>query len=214
MGRACFRWGLCVLVFSLSIVDLGNLQSSCQNTKCQIAALKGAPSWGTSWCPRKEKHLVLGLITSAPRLHSFDLSQAFSAEPDWKLRRTALMFTALLITFNTERRRVQLYSSSVQPNDHVYRKCNLLIKLTGPVCHSIVAFIRCPQTPQRKYLVRGQIIFFSYSKSWLNLPWAKHKRYMHHICESCNNKCFEEEEFFMKAIWNISLRFNTIVSLL
>lgn len=47
---------------------------------------------------------MLGLITSAPRLHSFDLSQAFSTEPDVKLRRTALMFTALLIIFNTEHR--------------------------------------------------------------------------------------------------------------
>ncbi len=83
---AVFRWGLCVLILSFSIVDLGSLQSFCQNTKCQIAALKRAPSRGTSWYPRKEKHLVLGLITSAPRLHSFDLSQASSTEPDWKLR--------------------------------------------------------------------------------------------------------------------------------
>lgn len=95
MGHRCFRRGLCVLSFS--IVDLGSLQSSCQNTKCQIAALK---SRGTSWCPRKEKHLVLGLITSAPRLQSFDPSQASSIEPDWKLERTAMLITALQIIFN------------------------------------------------------------------------------------------------------------------
>lgn len=51
---------------------------------------------------------MLGLITSAPRLHSFDLSQASSAEPDWKLSRTALVFTGLLITFNAEHRRARL----------------------------------------------------------------------------------------------------------
>lgn len=104
---AVFWRGLCVLILSFSVVDLGSLQGSCQNTKCQIAALKRAPSRGTSWYPRKEKHLVLGLITSAPRLHSFDLSQASSTEPDWKLR-TALMFTALLITFHVKQRRAKL----------------------------------------------------------------------------------------------------------
>ncbi len=51
---------------------------------------------------------MLGLITSAPRLHSFDLSQASSAEPDWKLRRTALTFTVPLITFNAEHKRAPL----------------------------------------------------------------------------------------------------------
>ena len=98
-------------MLSFSIVDLGSLQSSCQNTKCQIAALKRAPSRGTSGYPRKENHLVLGLITSAPRLHSFDLSQASSTEPDWKLRNT-LKTSVLLIIFNAEHRRtsVALYS--------------------------------------------------------------------------------------------------------
>lgn len=67
--------------------------------------MKRTPSRGTSRCPRKEKHLVLGLITSAPRLHSFDLSQAYSTQPDWKLMRTALIHTALLIIFNAEQGR-------------------------------------------------------------------------------------------------------------
>lgn len=48
---------------------------------------------------------MLGLITSAPTLHSFDLSQASSTQPDWKLMRTALIHTALLIIFNAEQGR-------------------------------------------------------------------------------------------------------------
>lgn len=51
---------------------------------------------------------MLGLITSAPGLQSFDFSLAFSAEPDCKLTRTTLMLTALLIIFNAEHRRAQL----------------------------------------------------------------------------------------------------------
>lgn len=68
-------------LFSLSAVDLGTVQGSCQNTKHPLHALNEPPSGGTNWCLRGEKLLVMGLITSAPRFHSFDLSQASHTEP-------------------------------------------------------------------------------------------------------------------------------------
>lgn len=84
---------------------------------------------------KKREMLVLGLITSAPRLHSFDLSQASSAESYWKLRRTPLMFTAVLIIFNAEHSRATLLHTIHQSPHCVYiyglhaytGTCNLLI---------------------------------------------------------------------------------------
>lgn len=72
---------------------------------------------------------MLGLITSAPRLPSLDLSRASSADPEWKLTWTALLFPAPLITFHTEHRGAQLTASLLT--------CKLLIKFIAHIFHGV-----------------------------------------------------------------------------